>query len=236
MGNKGYSIDVAKKKCVTPIGRGSYMSILEPSAFGEGDEPDWNMLIIFPKDPTVNKWVDDMKKIYAQVLIDKFGKEKAQAIAKAISIKERFPIRDGDGDAAGDLANAEQLEGCYFMSIKNKFRQPHIIGATGAAVDPTTLTPDDIYSGAWYRVMLNFYYYKVKGNQGIGASLEALMKVKDDENLGANTTAKEASDRFADFSDDAVDLFAGATEDDEKMAAEEESKEKVEDDTFDFMN
>lgn len=202
-----YSVNVKSKKCVTPECRGSYVNILEPRPLPQSEEMAWGMQCIFPKTPEVEAWMGELKKIYAQVLIDKFGKEKAEAIAKVISAKGSFPVRDGDKpEDAGALANAEQLKGCYFLNTNNKFRQPHIIGAMGNAIDPETLTPDDIYSGAWYRVMLEFWYYDTAGNKGISTSVAAVMKTKDDENLGVGTSKSEASDAFSDFAGEAVGM------------------------------
>lgn len=208
-----YSIDVKKKKCVTPECRGSYVNLLEARLLPQSETLAWGMQCIFKKTPVIEKWVEELKKIYAQVLIDKFGKEKAGAIAKVLRAKNSFPVRDGDNPAdAGTLANADQLKGCYFLNTNNRFRQPHIIGPVGKAVDSETLTPDDIYSGAYYRVMLEFWYYDTAGNKGISTSIAAAMKTKDGENLGAGTSSTEASDAFSDYAGEAASLF---TENDE---------------------
>jgi hypothetical protein len=208
-----YSIDVKRKKCVTPECRGSYVNLLEARPLPQSETLAWGMQCIFPKTPLIEKFVAELKGIYAQVLIDKFGKEKAGAIAKVLLAKNSFPMRDGDNPAdAGSLANAEQLKGCYFLNTNNRFRQPHIIGPMGKAVDAESLTPDDIYSGAWYRVMLEFWYYDTAGNKGISTSIAAAMKTKDDENLGAGTSSTEAATAFSDYSDEAASMFTEETE------------------------
>ena len=220
--DKGFSIDAVQKKCVTPECRGSYVNILEPHKLPQSEVMAWGMQCIFAKTPLVEAFVEELKKIYGQVLLDKFGKEKAGAIAQVLIAKNSFPMRDGDNPAdAGALANAEQLKGCYFLNTNNRFRQPHIIGPMGKAVDPETLTPDDIYSGAYYRVMLEFWYYDTAGNKGISTSIAAVMKTKDGENLGAGTTSSEASNAFSDFSEEAASMFK--TEDEEAQNGQEPS-------------
>ena len=151
MAGKGFSIDLKKKKCVSPVCRGSYVNILEPRPLPDSEKLAWGLQCLFPKtDPDVIAWMKAMKGVYAQVLIDKFGMEKAKKMAASVKI----PIRDGD-----DPKEAEkELEGFYFMNSNNQFRQPYVIGPMGKPVDPATLTVDDIYSGAWYRVMLEFWY------------------------------------------------------------------------------
>ena len=233
MTTKGYSIDLKKKKCVSPVCRGGYVNILEARPLPQSDKMAWGMQCMFPKSDVVKAWVEELKQVYAQVLTDKFGQQEAQKIAKVLLAKKSFPVRDGDdpGDA-GALSNAEQLQGHYFVNANNKFRQPHIIGAMGKPVDPAILTLDDVYSGAWYRVMLEFWYYDTAGNKGISTSLTAVMKVKDGDNLGGGTTATEASNAFNDFADEAADIFGASAEEKEENKEKEEEKEVG---VFNFM-
>jgi len=234
-----YTIFVEKKKCLTPVCRGGYVNILESRALP--DNPDgspgklaWGMQCMFPKDGEgVAEWVNDLKKIYVQVLLDKFGQEKAKEMAGILSKKRKFPLRDGDDPVDTDgLKNAEQLEGHYFLNTNNIFRQPYIIGPAGKRLDPDSLDADDIYSGAYYRVMLEFWYFDKKGNRGISTSIAAVMKIKDGANLGAGTTSSEAEGAFEGYAGEAASMF--------DEVAEEESDptkgKKVDDtDDFDFM-
>lgn len=230
---QGYSIDIKKKTCVTPECRGSYVSLLEARPLPQSTNTAWGMQCVFKKTPTVEKWVKELMNIYGQVLLDKFGKEKAGKIAQVLVAKKSFPIRDGDDPGTtGALANADQLKGCYFLNSNNRFKQPHIIGPAGKAVDANQLTTDDLYSGAYYRAMLSFWYYDTAGNKGISTSLEAVMKTKDGENLGAGTSKSEASNAFSDYSEEAASLFNSG---DEPLDMSEELEKKEEDVPFDFM-
>lgn len=233
---KEYSIDVVKKRCVTPECRGSYVNILEPRPLPQSNVMAWGMQCIFEKTPVIEQWVSELKSVYAQVLIDKFGKEKASAIAQIIAAKKTFPIRNGDdlGDV-GALANADQLKGCYFLNTNNRFRRPHVIGPMGKAVAPEDLSPDDIYSGAYYRVMLEFWYYDTAGNKGISTSIAAVMKTKDGENLGAGTSSTEASNALSEYAGEAASLFTADTEKEDTESLGSESEEKKPDEPFTFM-
>ena len=230
-----YTIFVEKKKCLTPVCRGGYVNILESRALpGDEEKLAWGMQCMFPKDGEgVAEWVNDLKKIYVQVLIDKFGQEKAKEMAGTISKKRKFPLRDGDDPLDTDgLANAEQLEGHYFLNSNNQFRQPYIIGPAGKKLDPNTLSSDDIYSGAYYRVMLEFWYYDKKGNKGVSTSLAAVMKIKDGTNLGAGTTSSEAEGAFEGYAGEAASMFDEVAEDTPDLT----NGKKVEDtDAFDFI-
>ena len=204
-----YTIMVDKKKSLTPVYRGGYVNFFEPKELPNSTTLAWGMQCMYPKDgPGVAEWIADLKKIYVQVLIDKFGQAKAVDVAKVISAAKKFPMRDGDDPVTvASLSNAEQLAGHWFVNANNRFRQPYFIGPAGKKVDPATLSSDDIYSGAWYRAMLEFWYYDTAGNKGISCSLAAFMKVKDDANLGAGTTAVEAESAFGDYASEAVSVM-----------------------------
>ena len=232
-----YTIFVEKKKCLTPVCRGGYVNILEPDRLPDNKDGSpgklvWGMQCMLPKDGEgVAEWVSELKKIYAQVLIDEFGQEKAKEMAGIISKKRKFPLRDGDDPSDTDgLANAEQLVGHYFLNSNNQFRQPYIIGPAGKKLDPDSLNADDIYSGAYYRVMLEFWYYDKKGNKGISTSLAAVMKIKDGDNLGAGTTSSEAEGAFEGYAGEAASMFDEVAEEETKADAKSNDT-----DDFDFM-
>jgi len=230
-----YTIFVEKKKCLTPVCRGGYVNILESRVLpGDEGKLAWGMQCMFPKDGEgVAEWVGELKKIYAQVLIDKFGQEKAKEMAGVISKKRKFPLRDGDDPSDTDsLKNAEQLVGHYFINSNNTYRQPHIIGPAGKRLDPDSLDAEDIYSGAYYRVMLEFWYYDKKGNKGISTSLAAIMKIKDGANLGAGTTSTEAEGAFEGYAGEAASMFGEVAEEESDPA---KGKKADDTDDFDFM-
>lgn len=229
---KEYSIDIKKRTCIAPECRGSYVNILKSvlKLKNEPTDPDkyvWNMQCIFKKTPNIEAWAKELKTLFGHILIDKLGKEKAGEIAKIIVLKKKFPLRDGDDPATvAAIKDADQLKGCYFIGATSHFKQPHIVGAMGKIIDPATLNDDDIYSGAYYRVMLQFFYYNKGGSPGIGTSLEALMKTKDGENLGTGTSKIEASNAFSEYSEEAVNMFTETTE---------ENSDTNEEGTFTFM-
>ncbi len=232
----GFSIDLEKKKCVTPICRGSYVNILEPRPLPQSEKLAWGMQCVFPKsDPAVIAWVKALNPLYGKVLVDKFGAEKAQAVAKQIAILRSFPLRDGDKpEDVAKIGDPSTLEGCYFLNTNNQFRQPYVIGPMGTPVDPEKLTGEDVYSGAWYRVMLEFWYFDKAGNKGISSSIAALMKVKDDANLGAGTSTTEASSAFDSFKDEAATVLDTSSEDSESLASAEAGAATGPDKTDDF--
>ena len=66
------------------------------------------------------------------------------------------------------------------------------------------LDPDEVYSGCWGRVSLNFYPFDVSGNRGVGVGLNNVQKLKDGERLGGARASAESDfgDDFEDYDED----------------------------------
>ena len=64
------------------------------------------------------------------------------------------------------------------------------------------LDNDDFYSGCYGSASINFFPYNTKGNKGVAAGLNNVIKTRDGERLAGGKTAEE------DFADLAGDLMA----------------------------
>ena len=60
--------------------------------------------------------------------------------------------------------------------------------ATGKAI---RLGEDEVYSGCYARVSINFYGFNAAGNRGIACGLGNIQKIADGERLGGGSTAEE---------------------------------------------
>ena len=65
------------------------------------------------------------------------------------------------------------------------------------------LDPDEVYSGCYGRASINLYPYDFNGNRGIGAGLNTIQKLKDDDRLGGGraTTEEDFGDDYDDEED-----------------------------------
>ena len=61
------------------------------------------------------------------------------------------------------------------------------------------LDRDEVYSGCYGRVSLNFYAFNSNGNKGVACGLGNIQKIKDGEPLGSRSSA---SDDFTSLEDD----------------------------------
>lgn len=121
---------------------------------------------------------------------DKFWKGKIPANLKT-------PLRDGDTERPDDAAYADH----YFLNASSRKRKPGIAKPIGKNPDGTTKFEEisdstEVYSGCYARVSLNFFPFNAKGNVGVGAGLNNIVKVQDGEPLGGS--APSVSSEFAD--------------------------------------
>ena len=119
-------------------------------------------------------------------------------------------IHDGDGVRQDGSPYGEECKGCWVItaSSKNKPQCVEFVDAGGKLV-PRDLAPQDIYSGMYARVTVNFYGYSNSGNKGVACGLGNVMKTRDGEPLSGGASA--ASD-FAGVGQavDASAVYGGA--------------------------
>lgn len=179
-------------KVIIANARLSYAHIFEPKAF-EGQDPKYSVSLIIPKkDKETIKLIEEAVKNAVEQ-----GKEKYWGGKIPKSLK--MPLRDGDEER-----DDEVYQDSYFIGA-NSTQAPQVVGlekdrATGKAIP---LGEDDVYSGCYANVAVNFYPYN-NVSKGIAAGLGAIQKCADGEPLsGAISKAEEEFDfEEVDFDDD----------------------------------
>ena len=111
-------------------------------------------------------------------MIEAAKKAGTEKFGKAWAAKCRMPLHDGDTDKEDDAAYADS----FFINSNNR-RKPKIYDEEGKPTEDSTV----VYSGCYGSVMLEFYPYQKKTNQGISASLLGFMKTNDGEPLGGGS-------------------------------------------------
>lgn len=185
--------DTNKTKVITGLVRFSYVHIFKPTAIDESSDEKYSISIIIPKKDTAT-----LNKV-------KMAIEAAKEAGKSkwggkIPAKLKTPLRDGDEDRPDDEAYAHS----YFINCSSKTKPGVVDKYTQDIMDE-----DEVYSGCYGRVAINFYSYDKNGNKGIAAGLNNVQKIKDGEPLGGRSSA---SDDFGDglgeqFEDDDEDIF-----------------------------
>ena len=180
---KTYKAKRTGTKVVTGKVRLSYANLHEAKSINDS-EPKFSVSLIIPKTD-----LDTIKAIKEAVNEAKeFGKEKWNG---KIPANLKTPLRDGDEERP----DQEEYADSYFINVNSK-KAPELVDLKGNK----GLGPDEIYSGCYARVSVNFYGFSVSGNKGIAAGLGNVQKLDDGKPLGGS--AAKAEDDFEFEEDD----------------------------------
>lgn len=194
-GNEKMAIDNTATKVITGKVRLSYTHVFEAQSI-DGGEEKFSTAILIPKSDK-----ETLRKIKAAVDAAKeLGKSKWGG---KIPANCKTPLRDGDEERPDDEAYA----GHYFLNASSK-NKPGIAKPVGKNPDGSTKFQEitdstEVYSGCFAKVSLNFYPFDAKGNRGVAAGLNNVVKVQDGDFLGGRSSV---NDDFAgeDFDTDDV--------------------------------
>lgn len=153
----------------------SYFHGWEPTSINGGPER-YSVSVLIPKDDKERvKAINDAIDAAIEEGIAKFGGKKPNKAAI------KLPLRDGDTERED-----EAYAGHWFINANSK-TAPQIVDK---AVKPI-LDRDEVYSGCYARVSLNFYAFNSNGNKGIACGLGNIQKIRDGESLGGRSSATD---------------------------------------------
>lgn len=185
-------------KVVTGLVRFSYASLTQPRADKDGLNPKYSTAILIPKK-------DKQTLARIQKAIDaaiQIGKEKKWGGKIPPAAKLSLPLHDGDDEKPDD----ENYAGQMYLNCSSK-QKPGIVGPDRQPI----LSEEEIYSGMYGHVSLNFFPYDSNGNKGVGVGLNNVMKVKDGEKFGGGSSAEE------DFAEIQVEGWKPVEDDDDVL-------------------
>lgn len=157
-------------KVVTGLVRLSYLKVWQPEVDDEGKKFYKACLLIPKKDK------ETLRKIEAATeaaISSKWGSKRPKGL--------RTPLRDGDEDK-----DAPEFAGMMFLNCKSK-NKPGLWDAGREEI----LDEAEVYSGAWGKVSISLYTYDRPDGKGVGVGLNAIQKLKDDENLSGGGYSKD---------------------------------------------
>lgn len=161
-------------KVVTGKVRMSYVNVFKPRASKPGQEPKYSVCVLIPK--TDKATIDKVKAAIKAAADAGIG-----TLGGKIPANLKTPLRDGDLER-----DAPEYKGHFFINANSK-QSPNVVDAQ---VQPI-LDPDEVYSGCYGRVSLNFYAYNQEGNKGIGAGLQNVQKLADGDPLSGRSRAED---------------------------------------------
>lgn len=168
-------------KVLTGEVRLSYVNLVAPRANNNDPnaDPRYSVTLLIPK-----------SDIAVKQNIDSSIEEAAVAAQNKIWGGVRppvmpIPIHDGDGVRDNGTPYGEECKGCWVITASSK-QKPQVVHQSDIN---TELLPQDIYSGMYARVTINFFGYNRAGKRGIGCGLGNVMKTRDGEPLAGGATA-----------------------------------------------
>lgn len=164
-----------KTKVVTGTVRFSYFNGWEPVSIN-GSKPKYSVSVLIPKsDETTVRKVNEAINAAIEEGIAKFGGKKPN------NATIKLPLRDGDLER-----DDEAYKGHYFINA-NSVTAPQIVDTMTNPI----LDRNEVYSGCYGRVSLNFYAFNSNGNKGVACGLGNIQKLRDGEPLGGRSSAKD---------------------------------------------
>jgi hypothetical protein len=171
-------------KVITGKVRLSYCHIFEPRPDDNGEEK-YSCSILIPKSDkeTLRKIKAAVEAAIEQGKTSKWGGKVPANLKK--------PLRDGDEERPDDEAYA----GHYFLNATSKTKpgiaKPIGKGPDGRVKFQEITDSTEVYSGCYAKVSINFYPFDAKGNKGVAAGLNNIVKVQDGEFLGGRASVQD---------------------------------------------
>ena len=169
-------------KCLTGEVRLSYVHLSQPyvNPNQPGAEPKYTVTLLIPKSDKAT--FDDLAAAFNAAadaaVTSKWGGVRPPVIAPV--------IHDGDGVRTDGTPYGEECKGCWVLTASTK-QKPQVVGQDNVNCE---LAPQDIYSGMYARVTVNFFGYLNSGKKGVGCGLGNVMKTRDGEPLGGGASAQ----------------------------------------------
>lgn len=166
-------------KVITNKVRLSFVSVLEPKAF-EGQEPKYSTMVLIPKDDkeTLDAIKGAIKTAYEAAKGDKLKGVKPE--------KLKITLRDAEEEF--DLEENPEMENMMFINVSSKTKPQVVKRESGIMVK--TDSADDVYSGVYAVVSMNFFAFNTAGNKGISAGLNNIMTFCKGDYLGGRASAE----------------------------------------------
>lgn len=171
--------------------RFSYCHLFTPEAVSDGADKKYSVSVIIPK--TNTQLIAGIKQCinaaYQQGLASRWKGRKPAAW--------KNPLRDGDTERPDD----ESYANSYFINVTSRTKPGIVkrmtIGGVTKLVEVTN--EEDVYSGCYGYVSVNFFPFANAGNNGVACGLNNVLKTKDGEFLGGRSSALND---FGDLLDD----------------------------------
>ena len=160
----------------------SYVHVFQPKAVADGGEEKYSVSVLIPKSNTklLGQIEDAVEAAIQAGLVTKFQGKRPMNL--------KSPLRDGDVERPDD----ETYKGCYFINATSKTK-PGVVKAMNVNGQKKLVeisNEEEIYSGCYGYVSINFFAFNNAGNRGVAAGLNNVLKTRDGDFLGGRASAE----------------------------------------------
>ena len=166
-------------RVLTGEARLSYVNLTVPRAMPQGGDAKYSATLLIPKTDSATQ--NNILASIEAAAQDAQGKIWNGVRPPVLPV----PLHDGDGVRENGTPFGPECKGCWVMTAGTKSK-PQVVHQSDIN---TELAPQDIYSGMYARVTLNFFGYLNNGKKGIGCGLGNVMKTRDGEPLAGGASA-----------------------------------------------
>lgn len=177
-------------KVVTNKVRLSYAHLFEAKSINGGDAKFSVSLLIPKTDKETIKLINEAIAEAKEAGKGKWGGKVPKVLKE--------PLRDGDEEREDD----EVYAGHYFINASSK-NTPGLVNQLMKGIT----SEDELYSGCYARVSINFYAFDANGNRGIACGLNCVQKLADGERLGGAFTNPSTEFEEVEIEADEEDRF-----------------------------
>ena len=165
-------------KVLTGEVRLSYVNLITPRASQASQEPKYSVTLLIPKSDqaTIADINASIQAAYDDGVTKKWGGAHPQP---------KVILHDGDGLRQSGLPFGDECKGHWVLTASTK-NKPQVVGIDNINCE---LAPQDIYSGMYARVTINFFAYDAGGSKGVGCGLGNVLKTRDGEPLAGGASA-----------------------------------------------
>ncbi len=168
-------------KVLTGEVRLSYVNLVQPRANSKDPnaEPKYSTTILIPKSDmaTYQNILASIEAAASDAQSKLWGGVRPPVMP--------IPIHDGDGVRDNGTPYGPECKGHWVITASTK-QKPQVVHQSDIN---TELLPQDIYSGMYARVTVNFFGYSAAGKRGVGCGLGNVMKTRDGDPLAGGASA-----------------------------------------------
>lgn len=159
----------------------SYANLVEPQPdkLNPNSQPKYSVTLLIPKSDVATKQNIDasIEAAAAEAQSKIWGGVRPPVLL--------HPVHDGDGVRQNGTPFGPECKGCWVVTAKSK-NKPQVVHQTDIN---TELLPQDIYSGMYARVTINFFGYDANGKRAVGCGLGNVMKTREGKPLAGAVSA-----------------------------------------------